>query len=119
MYAKSIGLFYNDELVSIMLFGKPKRDWELLRFCSKINTLVVGGDSKLFKYFILNFSDVDSISTYSDISQFSGNIYNKLGFKFQHLSPINYWWVANGIRRHRFSYNKKKLIKMGGDPNKT
>lgn len=118
LYSESVGLFYNNELVSVMVFGNPRGNLELVRFCSKINTLVVGGSSKLFKYFISNF-EVDSIITYADISQFSGEVYNKLGFKFEHLSPVNYWWVVDGIRRHRFSYNKKKLIKMGGDPNKT
>jgi len=41
-----IGLFYNNDLVSIMTFGKARysdADWELIRFCNKINISVVGG----------------------------------------------------------------------------
>lgn len=49
------GLFYNDELVALMTFGKPrynkKIDWELLRYCSKIDTQVIGGAGKLLKAF--------------------------------------------------------------------
>ena len=54
-YARSsirLGLFYKDELVSIMTFGKPrynkKFDYELIRYCS--SKLVVGGCEKLFAY---------------------------------------------------------------------
>jgi very-short-patch-repair endonuclease len=50
-----IGLYYGDELVSLMTFGGCRLDksheWELLRFCSKLNTRVVGGAGKLLKYF--------------------------------------------------------------------
>ena len=50
-----LGLYSNNELVSIMTFGKSrynkKYDYELLRFCSKRNTNVVGGGSKLLSYF--------------------------------------------------------------------
>ena len=55
------GLYYNDELVSLMTFGKMRKNlngkkeegvYELLRFCNKLNTTVVGGASKLLKHFI-------------------------------------------------------------------
>ena len=34
--------------------------------------------------------------------------YNKLGFEWVHRSSPNYWWVINGVRHHRFNWNKKK-----------
>ena len=51
-----LGLYYNNELVSIMTFGKMRHTlgsnsedlsdcWELVRFCNKLNTSVVGGAS--------------------------------------------------------------------------
>ena len=57
------GLYYKGELVSLMTFGKMRKTigtndnglsdcWELVRFCNKLNTSVVGGASKLFKHFI-------------------------------------------------------------------
>ena len=55
------GLYYNDELVSIMTFGSKRKNlgsksedesYELLRFCNKLNTTVVGGASRLMNYFI-------------------------------------------------------------------
>ncbi|MFW5848018.1 MAG: hypothetical protein ACOCVF_03800 [bacterium] len=55
-----LGLYYGDELVSLMTFGKrkisgSKSRLEMIRFCNKINTQVIGGASKLFKYFINNY----------------------------------------------------------------
>ncbi len=122
-FSKSIGLIYGDELVSVMSFGyrsiNGKKEYELIRFCNKINTNVIGGASKLFSHFVKTNLDIDRIISYSDISIFTGNLYKKLGFYFVKRSQINYWWVVDGIRRHRFSFNKKKLVKMGYDPTMT
>lgn len=117
-YNISIGLFNNDILVSCMLFNKPKKEIELVRFCNKINTVVIGSASKLFKHFVKN-NNIEKITSFADRSMFDGNLYEKLGFKFIHRTPPNYWWVVDGIRKHRFTYNKQKLIKMGYDPLKT
>jgi hypothetical protein len=117
-----LGLFYNNELVSLMTFGyrgtNGKKEYELIRFCSLLNTSVIGGSSKLFKYFVNNY-EYDELISYSDLSMFDGSLYEKLGFKYSHLSNPNYYWVVDGIRKHRFNYNKKKLIKHGYDPSKT
>lgn len=124
-YASSsinLGLYYNDELVSLMTFGwrrtNGKKEYELIRFCNKINTIVIGSASKLFKYFLSNY-DYNQIISYADISLFNGNLYKTLGFKFSNLSKPNYHWVIDGIRKHRYNYSKRKLIKGGYNPNKT
>jgi hypothetical protein len=43
----SLSLYLGDDLVSLMTFGKcrfdKKHEWELVRFCSKLNTKVIGG----------------------------------------------------------------------------
>ena len=103
-----IGLYFNDELVSLMIFGKKRSEVELIRFCNKLNTNVVGGSSKLFCYFIKNHN-IDSIISYSDISFFNGGMYEKLGFSLRHITKPNYWWVVDGIRKHRFNFTKKKI----------
>ncbi len=122
-----LGLFYNDELVSIMTFGKLRKSlgqksktgtYELLRFCSKLNYSVVGGASKLLEYFNNNYQPIELIS-YSDSSRSSGDLYEKMGFKLSHETVSNYYWVVDGIRKHRFNYRKDKLIKDGQDSNKT
>ena len=122
-----LGLYYNDELVSLMTFGSLRKSlgqksinnvYELLRFCNKKNTSVVGGASRLFKYF-LSKNEVDSVVSYSDSSRGFGNLYKELGFKFIHDSVPNYYYIIEGVRKHRFNFRKDKLVKEGSDPNKT
>ena len=47
-----LGLFYNDELISIMSFSKSrynkKYEYEIIRYCNKINYSIIGGFNKLF-----------------------------------------------------------------------
>jgi hypothetical protein len=124
-YASSkikLGLYYNNELVSLLTLGNrntnKKDEFELIRFCSKLNLSVIGGASKLFKYFLNNFNYGEIVS-YSDYSIFGGSLYEGLKFERSHLSPPNYWWVVDGIRRHRFNFNKKKLVKLGHDTGKS
>lgn len=89
-----LGLYYNNELVSVMTFGKPlynkNYEWELLRYCSI--KAVIGGSQKLFKFFIDNYSP-QSIISYCDKSKFKGDVYNKLGFTLQKEEvPTKHWY---------------------------
>ena len=117
----NIGLYYNSELVSIMTFGKrrlnSKENFELIRYCCKRDTLIVGGASKLFKYFIKNHH-FNSIVSYSDNTVSDGGIYELLNFKNTN-EAINYYWTNNKERFHRFTFNKKRLVQKGYDENKT
>lgn len=116
-----LGLYSESELISLMTFGNRftngKKEWELIRFCNKVNWNIVGGASKLFMSFLQKFEG--EIVSYADISLFSGQLYNKLGFKKVSFSEPNYFWVVDGIRRHRFNFNKKRLIELGHDANKS
>lgn len=116
-----LGLYYNDSLVSVMSFSKgrvlmggKKNEWELNRFCNQINLNVVGGSSKLLSYFIKKYKP-EIIISYSDIRLYGGEMYSKLGFINKSTSLPNYWYVVNGIRKHRFNYRKSILIKEGFD----
>ena len=95
-----------------------KNEWELLRFCNKINHSVVGGASKLFKHFIKTHNPNDIIS-YADRRWSQGKLYQQLGFNKTHNSTPNYFYVINNEREHRFKYRKNLLIKRGFDENKT
>lgn len=95
-YVKSeinIGLYFNDELISIMTFGKPRYnknyEYELIRYCSSKN--VVGGAEKLFNYFIRTYNP-KSIISYCDWSKFNGDVYLKLGFKYKSYSIGKHWY---------------------------
>jgi hypothetical protein len=124
----NLGLYYNSELVSIMTFGKKRLnlgfkktksdEYELLRFCNKLNHIVVGGASKLLKKFIIDQSPKEIIS-YADKRWSDGNLYEKLGFKFIKETVPNYYYIVNKKRESRFKYRKDVLVRMGFDENKS
>ena len=91
-----LGLYYNNELIELMTFGKPRYnknyEYELLRLCTHKDYRVVGGTQRLFKYFVDNFKP-ESIISYCDISKFSGEVYDKLGFTLKSTSkPARHWY---------------------------
>ena len=121
------GLYYDDELVSLMTFGCRRRNlgsinekdsYELLRFCNKLNTSVVGGASKLLKHFIKMVNPTEIIS-YCDRRWSVGNMYEKLGFTLDHISLPNYFYVVGQKRKNRYKYRKSELIRQGFDNNKS
>jgi hypothetical protein len=121
----NIGLMYDNILVSVMSFAKGRiimsgnqDEWELTRFCNKTFTNIVGGASRLFKFFLDKYKPIKIIS-YSDIRYFDGSLYEKLGFKEKSKSKPNYSYVINDKRHYRFNFRKSILVKQGFDPNKT
>ncbi len=102
------GLYYENELISLMSFGKSRfnknYEWELLRFVNKLNTKVIGGASKLF-----NNTGITNIISYCDLRYFTGNIYEKLGFELLGQSKPNYYYVKNSNRYSRIKFQKHKL----------
>jgi len=122
-----IGLFYDNKLVSLMTFsklrlalgGKHKDGYfELLRFCNLCNYSVIGGASKIFKYFLNKYNPIQ-VESFSDNLISIGALYEKLGFKYKHTSEPGYWYVIDNKREHRFNWRKSKLKKLGADTNKT
>ena len=123
-----IGLFYNDDLVSVMTFGKLRNvlgnkirkdgEYEMIRFCNKLNTNVIGGASKLYKYFKKKYSPL-KIITFANKRYSNGNLYKILGFKLDCSTKPNYWYIIGKHRKHRFLFRKDILVKEGYDKNKT
>ena len=122
-----LGLFFEDELVSLMTFNKMrstigtgKEDlsecWELARFCSKLNTTVVGGASKLFKHFI-QLVDPKQIRSFSDRAHTKGNLYSQLGFKEIRRSDPGYVWVDTATDKayNRVNAQKSNIVKFLND----
>ena len=115
----SYGLYYNDELMSVMSFGKlrgqnklhnNKDHYELVRFVTKDNMRITGGASKLFKKFISEYHPV-YIICYSDNDFFTGETYNKLGFKLKSLGEsIDYQWVKGTKALSRYECMTNKLL---------
>ena len=117
--AISYGLYCNNELVSVMSFGKlrgqnklhnNKDHYELVRFVTKDNMRIIGGASKLFKKFISEYHPV-YIICYSDNDFFTGETYNKLGFKLKSLGEsIDYQWVKGTKSLSRYECMTNKLL---------
>jgi hypothetical protein len=115
------GLYFNNELVSLMTFGKLRSAlgnkniqidcWELYRFCSKLNTTITGGASKLLNYFVNNHNPQKIIS-YADKRWSVGNLYESIGFKLISDGVPNYWYYGRGNsykRYHRYGFAKHTL----------
>ena len=111
----SLGLYYKNNLVQLMTFGKPrynkKYQWELLRLCSKRYCMIVGGANKIFKYFIRNYNPT-SIISYCDLSKFKGNIYLSLGFSHLKDTPPSKHWYSEKLKMH---ITNNLLIQRGFD----
>lgn len=109
-----LGLFHGEDLMSVMTFSKSrynkKIEWELIRFSSLKGVTVVGGASKLLKYFELNYKP-KSIISYANRRWSDGNLYDKLGFSFSHFTKPNYFYFHNnnGELESRQKYMKHKL----------
>lgn len=122
------GLYYGDELVSIMTFGRKRgalgnhgeqAGWELYRFCNKCGWQIVGAASRLFVHFIKQQhpTAVESFSS-NDIS--NGGVYDKLGFEKKSVVKSSYWYIDRKMNRyHRFHFRKSELVMRGADPDKT
>lgn len=111
------GLFYQDELVAAITFGKPRYnkayEWELLRLAAKKNTTVVGGAGKLFKEFMYYYSP-SSVISYSNRMSGSGNVYRQLGFNHTGISAPGYYYTNDyNEYHHRSKFQKHKLAGLG------
>jgi hypothetical protein len=113
-----LGLYFNNELVSLMTLGNLRKSlghnskenhWELLRFCNKLNTYVIGVGSKLFNFFLKNYK-VDEVISYSKNDYSTGKLYQNLNFKLSGTTTPNYYWVINVRRVNRFNFRKDKLV---------
>ncbi len=124
-----LGLFNNNELLSVITFSKENRSkknkdnnkWELSRFCSKKYHVIPGSFSKLLSYFIKTYNP-KQIITFADI-RWSGlnienTVYLKNKFNFSYNTKPNYWYVDSKEylkRTHRFANRKSELIKKFGE----
>ena len=110
-----IGVFNDSELVAVCGFRDSNiYDYELVRYCNKLGTSVVGGSGKCIKCFQRKFDNEISIVSFSDNRWSSGKMYEQLGFEFDGNIPKRYFWVGdvtNWKRKHRFTYNKQAMQK--------
>jgi len=114
----NLGLFYKNELVSVMSFAQSRYDkkceYEMTRFCNLYNNSVVGASSKLHSYFIKKYKP-RSIISYCDLRYGTGNMYKILGYTHTHNSDPNYFYFKKGKDLNlesRIKFQKHKLFKL-------
>jgi len=122
------GLFYGNDLVSLITLSKGRNtisggyEYELIRFCNKINTTVIGGASKLFKYFIKKHQPKNIVS-FANRRWSDGSLYYNLGFRLSHISDPNYFYFKPTenilYSRNKFQKHKLKDLLIDYDPEKT
>lgn len=109
-----LGLYYNEDLISIMTFSKSRYnksfEWELIRFATKLNHTVIGGASKLLKAFERIYTP-KSLMSYANRRWSQGNVYEKLGFEFKYKTDPNYFYFHknDGIMQSRQIFQKHML----------
>lgn len=113
------GLYHKEELISVMGIGKSrfskKHSHELLRFCSRVNTHIVGGFSKLLTHVLKNHTEIISMQTFCDLRLFNGNSYEKSGFVHETNTKPGYFYYKSGMILQRQSAQKHKLKTLLGE----
>lgn len=115
-----LGAYINDELVGVMTFiqsrgcqGSKQQvvgQWELNRFCTSLNTQVIGLTSKMLKYFIRHYNPTSVISfSHNDISD--GNVYSKLGFTKIGRPNTSYYYIKSNHRYHRSNFTRAGIVR--------
>lgn len=106
-----LGLYYKDELVQVAGWGKSRfkeGEMELHRMCSKLDTQIIGGFSKLIKH-----SQLKEFISYVDKSLYNGKGYLSSGFTVLGSTPPSYiYWSYKTGRISRFQAQKKNLSKL-------
>ncbi len=114
----NLGLFdINDNLVMAATFGKPRftkadNTTELLRLCSLSGITVVGGASKLIKYFVNQYMvDGDILLSYCNRRYSAGKVYEKTGFTLSSISPPGFFYIdsAGKYAGSRYQWQKHLL----------
>lgn len=108
-------------------YGKGKYDIEVIRASTELNTQVIGGASKLWKYFIDNYKTIkinnidiewQTCCYYVDFDHNNGNSLKHLGFVFDHYTEAGFHNVyldtTKKINRRPSKHNEiKKLVEKG------
>lgn len=113
-----LGLVYQDDIVEVMTFGTPrynrKFEWEILRLCSSSGTSVVGGPSKMFSYFIHEYSP-KSVLSYCDRSKFTGDVYRGIGMTLASEGGPNKHWFSSKPSERMNHITNNFLLQRGFD----
>lgn len=116
------GALYENKLVAVMCFlDNGHGRWTLTRFATDGNMTISGMASKMFKYFQRenpNYIDVISFADRRWTTDGSCNMYTKLGFELDSITPPDYRYFNSVVdkykRFHKFNFRKQLLHKKYG-----
>ena len=119
----SLGAFYDDELVGVMLFkirSKEGQEYELARFATNYNYIYQGLGSRMLSYFIKNYNPSEIIS-FADrrwTLDKDNNLYTMLGFELDNILKPDYRYYNEKVdrykREHKFGFRKQTLNRKYG-----
>lgn len=116
IYCKyNYGLIFNDELISCIGISQSRNsnDFEIIRFCNKLNTSVIGGFSRLLKFTINTLNITDNLISYVDKRIFDGKSYNKQFELIKKTVPNFYYFNKSEYKlESRQKYQKHKLQEL-------
>lgn len=113
----AICLVYEGKIVMSYMFGhcyfgKGKYDWEVIRGATELGYTVVGGASKIWKYFIDNYKPRNCVY-YIDYNYFNGNSIPNLGLKYiTSQASFKNWWIKDGIVKNREPKRHKEIKEL-------
>ena len=114
------GLYYDGDLVACMIFTNNKNgNFVLNRYATSHR--VVGGFSKLLKYF-KNNNLWNKLTSFADNRWSDGNLYEQTGWILDNTLAPDYFYYYDRTRMHKFNFRRKKLEILLGeefDPTET
>jgi DNA-binding transcriptional regulator YhcF (GntR family)/very-short-patch-repair endonuclease len=122
------GGYYNNELVGVMTFNNKRNmtknndgEYELSRFATKQNYVIIGLASKVLKQFVKDYKPKTIIS-FADrrwTIDSNNNLYTNLGFSLVSITKPTYYYYNSKINRykrfHKFGFGKNNLKKRFPD----
>lgn len=121
--SRSYGLYRKDDvdrenLLAVIIFSSPRTSkkrrtykWELLRMCFKGGVTVVGGASKMIRFFINDVCPVNFF-TYQDTSGESTSVYEKSGMTLVEEARPKKVLVKNGINYNKATNNRRDWFSL-------
>lgn len=107
----TVGAYYNNALVGIMLLANRPHGIEIVRYASNTTASYPGLFSKLLKHALM-FVEQSSIDifSFSDNRHSAGNVYSKSGFTaVKHSEPMYHYTKDYHSLESKKKYNKQKI----------
>ena len=113
------GLYNKNELVSVIALKKcGNKEFEILAYCNKMDSYIIGGEKKMLNY-LIEVINPNRITICFDRRWDNGENFEKIGFKYRYSSSPKYYYVVGKHRKDWSEFTKNKLIEQGFDKDKT